>query len=673
MEQIGIEPVAQHKVQTAFSWESWNTSIVMKHCDKSIFNNHLTVIPREMYWFFNADERKENIRTPINLLFQGETFNGIIRKRFVRNETKPRAIQLSFDSKLGSIINMQKDVPGLMIVFQKPLSGAENVYYVSLRSPADVSDGPKSWLLNWNPQKVEWKDYRSFVYQTQSGMPVDFSWGCQATEINTGDRIYIKTTGIEESGIIASGIAMSVREVGEGQAADVGGENAKYTIDASLDIVLDYEADQFLSIQTLEKQFSGQNWNTTNVEKLLQEEYVDDLKDLWTKTVEGILSGTERQNFDEIPVKDAVDRIKRYISAAGFVYEDQMIENFYLSLKSKPFVLLAGISGTGKTRLTRLFAEAIGAEYLMVPVRPDWSDSTDLFGHVGLNGTFVPGAILKLLHEAVQNPQKPYILCLDEMNLARVEYYLSDILSVLETREFENERIVSKPLVTEILYGSDEKARETWGELGFPENLYIVGTVNMDETTFPFSRKVLDRANTIEFSYVDLRTSQEETAESVQPLRLANSFLCTDYLHLNQCWDKEENVEKYSSQLQEINDILRKANAHVGYRVRDEVVFYLLNNLKYGLMSEVTAMDLEIMQKILPRISGNSGVVRDMLCDLFQYCAGDYSGYQIEAEGLSAKMLRAAEEPNCRYPRSAKKIAYMMGRLEDDGFTSYWL
>ena len=134
---------------------------------------------------------------------------------------------------------------------------------------------------------------------------------------------------------------------------------------------------------------------------------------------------------DEEPmdVKSQIKQIKAYIASKGFSYNDGLIENFYLSLKSKPFVILAGTSGTGKTRLVRLFAEAIGAAFETIPVRPDWSDSTDLFGHVDLNGRFVPGKILDFLWQAQQDLGKPYILCLDEMNLARVEYYLSDFLS----------------------------------------------------------------------------------------------------------------------------------------------------------------------------------------------------------------------------------------------------
>lgn len=218
-------------------------------------------------------------------------------------------------------------------------------------------------------------------------------------------------------------------------------------------------------------------------------------------------------------VETCLSAIGSYIQAKGFTYPKGMIENFYLSMKSKPFVILAGTSGTGKTRLVKLFAEAIGAQYKMVSARPDWSDSSDLFGHTDLNGVFIPGEILGFIHAAKDNPDIPHILCLDEMNLARVEYYFSDYLSIIETRDIQETHIVSMPLVSESLYGRDEYAKLKYGEMGFPENLYLIGTVNMDETTFPFSKKVLDRANTIEFDYVDLMAGFPDKI-TVAPLQL---------------------------------------------------------------------------------------------------------------------------------------------------------
>ncbi len=370
--------------------------------------------------------------------------------------------------------------------------------------------------------------------------------------------------------------------------------------------------------------------------------------------------------------KKAIQLIKEYISSKGFSYNDGLVENFYLCLKSKPFVILAGTSGTGKTRLVKLFADAIGAEYKMVAVRPDWSDSSDLFGHVNLNGKFIPGAILDFIHDAQDDPERPYILCLDEMNLARVEYYFSDFLSIIETRELRDGEIVSDALVSPEQYADDTEAKTKYGEVRFPQNLYLVGTVNMDETTFPFSKKVLDRANTIEFNTVDLTAEMTEMAET-KTLTLSNDFLKTQYLLLAQTRDESEYVAGICSELQSINNVLQKANAHVGYRVRDEIVFYMLSNKESGLISEDDAMDNEILQKILPRIQGSSASVKEMLCDLFKHFVGDYEGYSTNTEDTAAVMLQWIKNRGCRFRKSAEKVVFMVKRFEEDGFTSYWL
>lgn len=375
---------------------------------------------------------------------------------------------------------------------------------------------------------------------------------------------------------------------------------------------------------------------------------------------------------------DTLAHIKAFIAARGFSYNDGLVENFYLSIKSKPFTLLAGTSGTGKTRLVKLFAEAVGAtvnngRYKLVAVRPDWSDSSDLFGHVDLNGRFIPGAIIDFVHQASLDLNAPYFLCLDEMNLARVEYYLSDVLSIIETREFQDDRIVSHPLLEKTYFGADEVAAERYDSLHLPENLYIVGTVNMDETTFPFSRKVLDRANTIEFSYVDLMPQDSVDRFAVPALDLPNHFLRAEYLLLTHCGDDSDAVERYCAKLQDINEVLAKANAHVGYRVRDEIVFYMLNNQKAELLSEDEAMDNQIMQKILPRIQGSSASIKAVLVELFKLCMGNFQGLQTMDANLSDVMQQAANSSQCKYAKSAQKIAFMVRRYEEDGFTSYWL
>jgi MoxR-like ATPase len=377
---------------------------------------------------------------------------------------------------------------------------------------------------------------------------------------------------------------------------------------------------------------------------------------------------TEKGGDPEMTIKEKIQNIKSYIAAKGFNYEGQLIENFYLSLKSKPFVILAGTSGTGKTKLVKLFAEAIGAEMKLVPVRPDWSDSSDLFGHVDLAGNFKAGAIIDFVKQAELDKDKPYFLCLDEMNLARVEYYLSDFLSIIETRDRVNGEIITDPLVSEEYY-QNETAKNKYGKLIIPENLYIIGTVNMDETTFPFSKKVLDRANTIEFSFVNFMP-KEQVGLSASALQLDNSFLKTKYLYFNEIED-EEFKSDICFKLEELNEALRKANLHVGYRVRDEISFYMINNKECELLDENAAFDNEIMQKILPRIQGSSGAIKQLLCDLFVLCAGDYSGFT--GSSIYEQMSSYVAMKDCKYPNTAKKIVFMMRRYEEDGFTSYWL
>jgi len=392
--------------------------------------------------------------------------------------------------------------------------------------------------------------------------------------------------------------------------------------------------------------------------------YNDYYEKIFSKNADEVekTSGTKETGKDEanmgLTVKETIQSIKKYIDSKGFTYENGLLENLYLSLKSKPFVILAGTSGTGKTKLVKLFADAIGAESLIVSVRPDWSDSSDLFGHTDLNGNFIDGPVCKAFEAAFTSPKKPVLLCLDEMNLSRVEYYLSDFLSIIETRERKEGCVITNPI-------AQYKG-------GIPDNLYLIGTVNMDETTFPFSKKVLDRANTIEFNYVDLLPQAGHITEECSAMDLPNSFLHTDYLILNDCMDDEEFVRKVCTELQSLNHILVKANAHVGFRVRDEIVFYMLNNKNSGeLLSYEQAMDNEILQKILPRIQGSSAAIKTLLIELYQFCMGNDSGIDSETGNAGEDMKSKAS--SARYPLSAQKLGYMMTRYEDDGFTSYWL
>lgn len=369
-------------------------------------------------------------------------------------------------------------------------------------------------------------------------------------------------------------------------------------------------------------------------------------------------------NNNSYEPKVIISHIDNYISSKGFYYEKQEIINLYLSLRTKPFIIISGISGTGKTMIVKWFAESFGAtkengQFQLIPVRPDWSDGSDLLGYRDIKGEFIAGPLTKVLKAANGNPDKPYFVLLDEMNLARVEYYFSDFLSVMESREWKDGKLVTHSVLQEDILGE---------HLGIPENVFIFGTVNMDETTFPFSKKVLDRANTIEFNRVVLNNfSFLEDRPPVESISINSSNLVSSFLHIKEAYEEnKEIVNSVSTELMKINGILETIGAHVGYRVRDEVCFYMIYNHSAGLMGFNEAFDYQILQKILPRIAGSDHRVYQVIKELYTYC----TGIKINDDNLPDLNDGFAE---ASYPKSARKIAEMLRRYDVDGFTSFWL
>ncbi|PFE11926.1 MrcB family domain-containing protein [Bacillus cereus] len=396
-------------------------------------------------------------------------------------------------------------------------------------------------------------------------------------------------------------------------------------------------------------------------------ELVEDLEEM-LRYYEGFIAykeeGTKYEMIYErkevyLDQQSIIDHVSSYIQSKGFFYEKKDLINFFLSLKTKPFVILSGISGTGKTKIVQWFAESLGAteengQFTLIPVRPDWSDSSDLLGYVNLQGEFQERPLIKVLENADANPNRPYFVVLDEMNLARVEYYFSDFLSVIESRKWKDGKIVTSPVLPESI---------TNKHITIPSNVYIIGTVNMDETTHPLSKKVLDRANTIEFNTVNLdyfnflMDMEEKEAEIV-----SNSSLATKYLHLKECFKENEDlVRNISTILIEINKTLESVGAQVGYRIRDEICFYMAYNEQGKLLSFDEALDYQIYQKILPRLAGSDGRTEEVLKQLYVLCANE----EYDSGNNDASYAK--------YPRSANKLSHMLRRFEYDGFTSFWI
>ena len=387
---------------------------------------------------------------------------------------------------------------------------------------------------------------------------------------------------------------------------------------------------------------------------------IQSLENRYFKRETNKIKENEDRYYKKIIPVDTINHIENYIKNQGYNYTYNQLSNLYLSLKTKPFTILAGISGTGKSKIIRLFADSINADYTLISIRPDWNDSTELLGYKNLDDKFIKGQLTKTILKAKQNKNKPHLICLDEMNLARVEYYLSDYLSIIESRKKVGQEIITDDIV------QFEENNETIN-LHIPDNIYIIGTVNMDDSTFQFSRKVLDRANTIEFSDVDLDNLFFENNEEVESLNVSNNFLKTTYL---KTMDIEEEYREYAKEINkkiiEINEILKKSQKQFAYRVRDEILFYLVENKKSNLLHEDIAFDYQIMQKILPAISGSEESVYQVLIDLLNFVCETNTIDTIE-EGLNY-----LKETKAKYENSANKIIYMLKGYQNDGYVSYW-
>jgi hypothetical protein len=380
--------------------------------------------------------------------------------------------------------------------------------------------------------------------------------------------------------------------------------------------------------------------------------------------------------------QEVLAALEAHAAARGFTYPHFALRSYYVALRTKPFVILSGISGTGKTRLTHLFAEFLTGDasnqYRVLPVRPDWTDPSALLGYTNLlagpEGRYVSTTFLDFVREAgrPENRRKAYFVCLDEMNLARVEYYLADLLSAMETPEREI-----------LLHGPRGDAT-----VRIPANLFLTGTVNVDETTHTFSRKVLDRANVMELGAADLAafggsdSAQSELGEDKE--RLQEIFLSARTRTVRDALDRLAVVtpglsDRTVDLLVRLNNALSSADLGFGYRVRDEVLIYLSNSYDSqgaGLFDPdpqrngLIALDLQVLQKVLPRLSGATEQIepalRAVLAELLP-------GGRPLPQGICGdvpSLLNLAEA--AELPRSCRKLVRLLVRLQRDGFVTFY-
>ncbi|MFM5554037.1 McrB family protein [Aeromonas veronii] len=426
----------------------------------------------------------------------------------------------------------------------------------------------------------------------------------------------------------------------------------------------------------------------------------------------------------------------------------------------KTFILLAGISGTGKTRFVR---EQVGhntglKNYCLVPVRPDWHEPSDLLGYISRLGgktEYIPTPVLKFIvqawnhiieniHEADVNGKiyldwegknldniDPFWLCLDEMNLAPVEQYFADYLSVLETRHWYTPAELAKynaqegveyeyvyecdPLLKpDVLALLDNTARnelakqlgmdlsnvlqkEIWDYfcqhgIAIPFNLMVAGTVNMDETTHGFSRKVIDRALTFDFNEFFPNDFDAYFAPTLQP-KLLGYPTWSDGRAITEVPELEQYSKESVTFLKAVNKVLQQTPFELAYRALNELMLALLAHHPASTAELVAIWDDFMMCKVLPRIEGDSDKLRshhttdgnkstegsqtepNLLTDLEKVLAEQFGSHwdDTRPDLFNCKVAAADEDSIPAVPcRSKKKLAWMKERLTGQCFTSFW-
>ena len=342
--------------------------------------------------------------------------------------------------------------------------------------------------------------------------------------------------------------------------------------------------------------------------------------------------------------------------------------NYLTALRTKPFMLLAGISGTGKSRIVRKLAQATVTEELqkaegyegtdfandrwklhspanfeLIQVKPNWHNSMDVIGYLSNipSPHYVFTPFIEFIVKAWQHPEVQFFLCLDEMNLAPVEEYFAEFLSAIESRSFEGGEYMTDPIIKPFNSFGEDVAKmmvntlfpnftaadknsllgkivdhlETKG-LTLPKNLMVIGTVNMDETTFSFSRKVLDRAMSVEMNEVNYDSFLNDTTDDdlkaiVQAFEDnkeadLNALLVDRHIEAKEIIDELGDDAKFAiDYLKRINALLEGTPFKLGYRAANEALIYLQASQEFGQTDRIAALDNFTLMKILSRIEGD--------------------------------------------------------------------
>jgi MoxR-like ATPase len=422
-------------------------------------------------------------------------------------------------------------------------------------------------------------------------------------------------------------------------------------------------------------------------------------------------------NPPAVPIDGIVEAAVESFREAGMLVEYELLRRFIASLLAKRFVILTGMSGSGKTKLAQAFAAWIsqrtiaslftddeipgGASYEMVSVGADWTSNENILGYAdALNyDKYVRTASLDLILRARDHGKVPHFLLLDEMNLSHVERYFADMLSAMESGE-------GMRLHGDIDAEGNPASRDGVSPtLKVPPNLFVVGTVNVDETTYMFSPKVLDRSNVIEF-----RVSDEDMAAFLADPRAIDfksiAFAGAGFAEALVAEARGEarldglDAQKLSAELRLFFGHLSDIGAEFGFRTAHEIArfVYFHQKLKGDDWDFRYAMDAQVIQKLLPKLYGSRRKLEPVLCALGMLCYGerrwedDGASVTLENEDdLREKVERAAALEEDYHPLFAKdrrgddkyrvadsyyslsfdKIRRMLALLDRNGFVSF--
>jgi hypothetical protein len=373
----------------------------------------------------------------------------------------------------------------------------------------------------------------------------------------------------------------------------------------------------------------------------------------------------------------SIQSFKKSTKEAGLIFSSQLIKRFVASLCTKPFVICSGLSGSGKTKLAQAFAQWITSDetqYLIVPVGADWTNREPLLGYPNaLNKeeyVSPENGVLDLMIRAKQNienieePTKPYFLILDEMNLSHVERYFADFLSTMESGD-------SIPL-----HKIENDSLIVPSSIKLPKNLFIIGTVNIDETTYMFSPKVLDRANTIEFRLTEKDLEDFIVSDiklDMDLLKHQGSNMSDGFMEMA-LKESDKNLKPSEADLKQFFSELKKSGAEFGYRTASEIgrLMYMLEAL--GESGDIL-LDVAIMQKLLPKLHGSRNKLTKVLPTLGGFCLADHSkikeDYLDKFVGNNLTEEEFNTDPNIKYKISFEKICRMYKNAVENGFASY--